>query len=72
VTRSEPAESRHEALDPLLRAGPDEFGAWWLERLAESEKADRIVDPLYHYTDTADLRGMVADQEVWLSTGVQV
>ena len=55
-------------LPPLLEAGVNEFAQWWQQKQRTADIADKIVRPLYHYTDADGLKGIVENEEIWLTS----
>jgi hypothetical protein len=57
-----------DPLPPNLAAGVDEFKNWSQNQLLTEEKATKITEPLYHYTDAGGLRGIVESQKIWFTS----
>jgi hypothetical protein len=55
-------------LPPLLQAGVNEFAEWWQQKQRAADIADKITRPLYHFTDAGGLKGIVDNQEIWLTS----
>ena len=56
------------SLNTLLQNGLDEFANWWLRQQNSADISQKVRRPLYHYTDAAGLKGIIENQEVWLSS----
>jgi len=52
--------------DELSRAA-DSFRQWALNQWLEAED-EKILGPLYHYTDANGLKGIIETQEIWLTS----
>ena len=52
-------------LPPALMAAPREFDAWSKQQLLVEQDESTPVEPLYHYTGEASLRGILSSQKLW-------
>src|SRR2546421_8592730 len=56
------------ALNPQLNAAVKEFSDWWAQRENELDVARRVTKPLFHYTDTGGLQGIVNSEQFWFTS----
>jgi hypothetical protein len=61
-------EGNKPVLPSLLQAGVDEFAKWWQAKQSAAGMAEKILEPLYHYTDAGGLKGIVENQEIWFTS----
>lgn len=64
------AAARKRAKTPLpsvLRGAIDEFNAWSDKHLAAQDESNKVIGPLYHYTDAAGLEGIIKNQQIWFT-----
>ncbi len=54
-------------LDPALTKLTEGYLSWWDARQKKREVKDRPKGPLFHYTDGAGLKGIVADEKLRLT-----
>jgi hypothetical protein len=52
-------------LPPALMAAPRAFVAWSRKQLLVEEKKSTPVEPVYHYTGEASLRGILSGRKLW-------
>lgn len=55
-------------LPPVLRGAVDEYNKWLSAYLKETDIRNKIEEPLYHYTDSAGLSGIIMNQEIWFTS----
>ena len=55
-------------LPPSLQAGVDGFARWWHQKQTIADIADKITNPLFQYTDAAGIKGIIENQEIWLTS----
>jgi hypothetical protein len=55
-------------LPPVLSTAVGEFVNWSQQHLLTEEKATKITEPLYHYTNATGLRGIVESQKIWFTS----
>jgi len=46
-----------------LEAAVSDFNGWWDQKMKAAETAERISQPLYHYTDATGLQSMIAKRQ---------
>jgi hypothetical protein len=55
------------ALPPVLVEAITQFDQWGASRLERQQATDRIVTPLYHYTDATGIEGIFKTQQLWFT-----
>jgi hypothetical protein len=50
-----------------LEAAIERFRAWNRDNLKTEGEKDKVVTPLYHYTDARGLRGIFESQQIWFT-----
>jgi len=50
----------------------ERYDSWSRDHLLAVQDATTITTPLYHYTDEAGLRGILQNQEFWLTSYVSL
>ncbi|MEJ1966259.1 MAG: hypothetical protein WDO56_33795 [Gammaproteobacteria bacterium] len=61
-----------KAIADSLSAAVNEYMQWWDTRQHAAGNAERVVYPLYHYTDGTGLAGIIGNQEFWLTSIFQL
>jgi hypothetical protein len=52
---------------PLLTAA-GLFRLWSADRLLRAQEEQKILEPLYHYTDASGLKGIIESQQIWFTS----
>src|SRR6516165_3721803 len=56
------------AIPPPLLTAAALFRAWAADRLLRAQEAQKILEPLYHYTDAGGLKGIIESQQIWFTS----
>jgi hypothetical protein len=58
----------NNSLPPALSTAIDRFAQWSRQQLSTEQEAERITQPLYHYTNGAGLVGILKSQRIWFTS----
>lgn len=63
-------ETNHTQSGPLnevILAAVEEFSDWSFQHRKAEDVSNKITIPLYHYTDANGLKGIIQNEEIWLT-----
>src|SRR5262245_20097593 len=56
------------AIPPDLLTATGLFQQWSANRLLQAQEENKILVPLYHYTDASGLKGIIESQQIWFTS----
>ena len=57
-----------QLLNPKLLQCISEFSDWWAKRELELDLANKVKEPLFHFTDMKGIQGILDSEEMWFTS----